>query len=249
MSKSKFSGNYTKAFLSKKVSSADSAEQLHYDKTIDIKENEATYIYSFKENKLVFSKGLESLHNIKSEEINIFFIRNLIAEHFLNFSNEYHDRLLLHIYNNKNIENFSTNIILNYNTFDTPVLLNIKVFETDDNGNLLSVISKAIKSEKLKTTKVVQYSLNGSFQEEFNNEINFNLDHKLCISEKNIELIELLEKGKSVEDIATLLSVPVDSIMVRISNLFKRFDVTNNKDLIQFAKTNFLIPNQFKIFS
>ena len=69
MGKSIYSGNYTKAFLSTKVSSADSIEQSYYNDSIEVSEGEGCYIYSFKENKLMFSKGIDKCLELISENL------------------------------------------------------------------------------------------------------------------------------------------------------------------------------------
>ena len=65
MALSKYTGNYTKAFLSTDVSPSDSIEHTYYNNLIEVGENEACYIYSFKENrKSLMSSGLELTRNL-----------------------------------------------------------------------------------------------------------------------------------------------------------------------------------------
>ena len=136
MSKSKFSGDYTKAFLSKDRSKEGSKDTIYFDKTLEIAENEAVNVFSFKENKLLFAKGFEKLLGRELEEIDILQLNSLYDTVFKEFTNEYHDRMLLYLHtNNKNLESLSSTIIVKAQGIDTPFILNVKVYETDENGN------------------------------------------------------------------------------------------------------------------
>lgn len=248
MKKSKYSGNYTKAFLSSDVSPLDSIEQTYYSNTIKLEENEAGYIYSFKDNKLIFSKGMDSLFGVDIKDVNILWLNEIYHSDFQSFVNEYHDRLLLYLYNhNQNLTGFLSRIIIKTSLFETPLMLTIKVLKTDEGGNLISILGIVKKSELFKTSKVVQYSLDGIEDEHFMNKINFSLDFEQCISEKNIELLELLESKMSKSEIALKLGLNEIEISIRISNLKKRFEISSRQELIEFAVKNNLIPNQFKI--
>ena len=250
MSKSIYSGNYTKAFLSTKVSPSDSIEQSFYNELIEVGEGEGCYIYSFKENKLIFSKGLDVMFGIVTEEVNMVLLNSIYEKEFTVFVDEYYDRLLLYLYNNnKQLKDFSSSIIIKVKDYEFPVYVNIKVLKTDANGNLVSIIGIVKRMAELKTTNVVQYSLKGVADQNFTDKVNFGLDHNLCISEDNIKLIELIEKDETKETISKTLSTSTESIQNRLKDLYRRFNVNSEKDLVEFAKTNFIIPNQFEIFN
>ncbi len=221
MALSKYTGNYTKAFLSTDVSPSDSIEHTYYNNLIEVGENEACYIYSFKENKLIFTKQIDALFGIPKESLNMVLLNSIFEKDFNLFFKEFHDRLLLYLYNNKDhIQSFSC-----------------------------SYITRIKRHENLKTTKVIQYSLNGDFEEKFTNRINFGIDHSLCISEKNINLLEILESDKSLDKASETLSITKEEISRRISQLNDRYDLKSLDELLEFSKANFLIPNQFKIFN
>ncbi len=250
MSKSIYSGNYTRAFLSKRVSPSDSIEQTFYSESIEVGEGEGCYIYSFKENKLIFSKGMDTFFNVSPEEINIVFLNSVYQEDFTKFVNEYYDRLLLYLYNNnENIKDFSSNLIVKAKGLESSILVNIRILKTDANGNLVSIIGKIKKVDEVRTTNVVQYSLKGISDTNFTDKINFDLDHKLCISEINIDLLELMDAGKSQKEISESLTINEEELTKRISQLLNRFEVNSNEELIKFAKNNFIIPSQFEAFN
>lgn len=240
-----YTGKYTQAFLSDKISK-DSSNTDFYKERIEVKNNEAVYVYSFKGNKMVFTKGFEKITNKKDDEISILELNNLFSPHFENFINEYHDRILLFLHtNNEKNETFSSHVIIKINNFDYPVILNIKVFETDDNGNLISIIGTTTIEKRLKTSDIVQYGFKGDFNPEFVEEINNDLEFNQCVSSFNIKIIELLELKKSYTDISNKLNISEEKIKNNLNKLLKRFELKNIKELIEFAKNNYLIPNQF----
>lgn len=250
MALSKYTGNYTKAFLSTDVSPSNSIEHTYYNNLIEVGENEACYIYSFKENKLIFTKQIDALFGIPKESLNMVLLNSIFEKDFNLFFKEFHDRLLLYLYNNKDhIQSFSCSYITRIKKFKFPILVNLKFLKTDDSGNLVSIIGRIKRHENLKTTKVIQYSLNGDFEEKFTNRINFGIDHSLCISEKNINLLEILESDKSLDKASETLSITKEEISRRISQLNDRYDLKSLDELLEFSKANFLIPNQFKIFN
>lgn len=245
----KYTGKYTQAFLSDSTVRAESIETDYFNNIIDLKPNEAVYIYSFKGNKLLFVKGFEKLLNIKDEELSIIELNSHYTTDFKSFIDEYHDRLLLFLYNNnQNIESFSSHAILKVKDSDIPFMLNIKVHKTDNNGNLVSIIGRCTFDPNIRTSDIVQYSLKGDFDPDFLNTINNKLHYKKCISLENIKLIELLDSETKLEEISSKLELSEDSIKIKIDNLIEKFNLKNKAELISFAKDNHLIPNQFLNF-
>ena len=244
--KPKFTGKYTRAFLTDKKMKEESIEYDYYNNQIDLKDNEAAYVFSFKGNKLVFAKGFEKIFKVQKNNLSILDLNTLFTDYFESFINEYHDRLLLYLYNNnENIETFASHTIIKVKPIPQPILLTTKVFKTDDNGNLLSVIGMNTFDPDLKTTDVIQYSLSGDIKPDFMDNINQNLDFKMCISHYNIKIIEELEMKKSSSEIATQLNISEEKLATILNNLLVKFELKDNQELIEFAKKNYLIPNQF----
>lgn len=245
----KYTGKYTQAFLSDNKINSESLESDFYNNVITVNSNEAVYVYSFKGNKMVFAKGFEKIINKKLEEINMLVLNEAFAPHFKKFINEYHDRLLLFLYNsNTNIESFSSHVIIRTNDFDNPLMLNIRVFKTDDNGNLVSVIGTNTIDKKLKTTDVIQYAFSGDFDPEFIDKINNHLDFQSCISFYNIQIIEHLNQGRTLAEIAELMNFEEQKVTNDLALIKKKFELKNDLELIEFAQKNHLIPNQFDAY-
>lgn len=246
MSDSKFKGDYTKAFLSENPLDKDVAKTKFLGEEFVTKPNEAVYVYSFKEGKMLFAKGLEEFTGIKDEEVNIIQLNSFSDNSYSDFLNEFHDRVLFYLnHHNDNLESISIHVIREIPAHDFPIMSILKVFETDDNGNLVSILGKIIKDNSLKTSEVIQYAFSGIVDDKFEKEIN-HLDYELSISIKNISILELLDKGFSYEEIADDLGIPTMEITERLSELLTRFKLDSEEDLLKFGKKKLFIPNQFK---
>ncbi|MEN8810603.1 MAG: hypothetical protein ABF272_04335, partial [Flavobacteriales bacterium] len=92
---------------------------------------------------------------------------------------------------------------------------------------------------------IVQYNLNGDFDEDFIYNINHNLDFKSTISFREIDIIDKLKEGFNHIEIANFLGYSGFKVSAIIELMFKRFKVKSEKELIEFAEREQLIPNQF----
>ncbi len=247
MSKSKYTGKYTDAFLSEDVSDYSSILKKNLDKRLEIKNNEAVYIYSFKEKKMIFSQGFESVLNKKDDEINLKVLNSEYDELSKIFVNEYHDRALLYLHqNNLKLTSFSSRVIVKCLGIKEPLSLKIQVFKTNKKGNLDSIIGRVIKNKNLRYSDIIQYSFDGDFEEEFLFQMNHQLDFDLCISSKEIKIIELIKSLKTHQEIGRSIQYPTQKINDVIQILLLRFSLKSESDLVKFAERKMLIPNQFE---
>lgn len=247
MKKSNYTGKYTDAFLTEDVSSYDSHFDENFKKYLTLKENEAVYVYSFKENKLLFTKGFENVLEVESRAVNMQFLNSEYDELAKEFVNEYHDRALLYLYNNNHkLKTFSSSVVIKTNRVETPLLLNIQVLNTDSKGNLISIIGRVLRDPNLIYGDIIQYNLNGDLEGDFLFQMNHKLDFQKRISLREIKIIEDLEMDIPTEEIGKKIGYANHRIEEIIKLMLERFSVKTTKDLIEFAKNKQLIPNQFK---
>ncbi|MGB1041645.1 MAG: hypothetical protein ACPGVD_12280, partial [Flavobacteriales bacterium] len=161
-----FSGDYLNAFLSDAYFQEDPEQVKTLDKKIKVKKNELAYVYSFKESKLLYLKGFDTVLGINHADLNIKKIHSLFRENYVEFFKEFHDRVLLYFHNNNNsIESIGCNALVLLKDIDTPINHSVRVFETDDNGNLVSVIIRMKLNESLNIGDIIQYSITGEIHE------------------------------------------------------------------------------------
>lgn len=250
MPKSKYTGKYTDAFLTEDVSNYNSNLGENFNKYLTIKENEAVYVYRFKENKMLFAKGFENVLNKKNDEINMKILNTEYDELSKSFVSEYHDRALLYLYNhNSKLKSFSSSIVVKSARVKDPLLVNIQVMNTDSKGNLVAIIGRIYKDKNLRYNEIIQYSLNGQFEGDFLFQMNHKLDFDSRISLREIKIIEGLKNQISHKEIGKNIGYPGHRISEVIQLLFKRFKVKSEEELIAFAENKELIPNQFSSYN
>ena len=242
-----FSGDYLNAFLSDAYFKEDTESIKINDKKIKVSKNELAYVYSFKEGKLTYLKGFDTILGLNHTDINIKKIHFLFRENYIEFFKEFHDRVLLYFHNNNNnIESIGCNALVLLKNIETPVNHSVRVFETDNNGNLVSVIIRMKLNEKLKIGDIIQYCITGEIHEKALKEEKYFLNYKKCISKREAEIIEsFIDKEKSNKIFSKVLLKPEEFVVV-LENLIIRFGLQTKAELIEFAKENYLIPSQFK---
>ena len=244
-----FTGDYVNAFISDESSSQDSIERVFFEKTIDKKPGEAVYVFSFKENKLQYASGFEEIFGIKDSEVNLLMLNKLYTDDFVEFTNEYHDRILLFAYNNNNnLETFSSKEIIKIKGFDLALTLHIEILKTDENGNLVSIIGRINPNENIQISEIVQYAFEGDFDLDVLYKINHRLNYKNCVSHKMIKIIDGINKGKNSKQIARTVGYKVNIVEELIEAFKAKFNLKSESELIQFAKEKHLVPDQFRLY-
>jgi len=68
----------------------------------------------------------------------------------------------------------------------------------------------------------------------------------LCISSKEIKIIELIKSRKTYQEIGHTIQYPTQKINDVIHILLLRFSLKSESELVKFAERKKLIPNQFE---
>src|SRR5687768_18509157 len=106
-------GDYSRNFITDVPADLKSEQALFFEQTIPRFAEEAIYIYSFKENRMIFASGWEEVVGYKDDEINMLAIVNMSAPEFAPFSHDLNDKALKFIHNkSKDLEKYSFTIEL-----------------------------------------------------------------------------------------------------------------------------------------
>ena len=220
-------GDYSKSSITNNPADLNTETARNLKKTLIRFPEEAIYIYSFKENKMIYADGWEELLGYRDDEITMLTIVSITTPEYILFSNELNDKALLFIQNKtEELEKYSFTIEL-------------KKFHK--NGTPVPLISRVgvFRSEKGKVTEIIGRSqLSRTLKSEFEENLNRALFTYFAISEKEKEALELVAKGYSFKQVADLLKVSQSAIEKRIIPLYKRFDVKSLTHLISFAIEN-----------
>jgi DNA-binding CsgD family transcriptional regulator len=238
-------GTYSKAFLTNVPANLTSKEANYYRQTIPKFPEEAIYVYSFKEGRMIYANGWEEVAGRKDGSITMLDVVNMSAPSHANFVHEINDKALMFIHNKtKDFEHYSFSIelkIVHTNGSEVPVIARVACFDSED-GKLTAIIGRFQINRNLIFGKVMRYAAFGPDKEEFEEELNRNLFYNYAISDKEKQALALLAEGYSFKEIASNLNVSPSAIEKRIVPMYKRFNVNGVTHLVSFAYENYILP-------
>jgi DNA-binding CsgD family transcriptional regulator len=239
-------GNYARSFITAIPADINSEVYRHFKQTIRLFPEEAVYIYSFKENRMIYAAGWEEILGYQDEEINMLTIVNMSSPEFAPFSHELNDKALMFIHSKtEDLEKYSFSIELkkiHKNGQPVPIVARVGVFSSEQ-GRVTAIIGRFQVNRSINFGKVMRYATYGPPEKaEFEEELNRALFYHLAISDKEKEALALVAKGYSFKEIAHLLGVSSSAIEKRILPLYKRFDVKSLPHLVSFAYDNYILP-------
>ena len=107
-------GEYTKSLITDIPAAIDIDLVRDFDKLIQRFPDEAVYIYSFKENRMIYADGWENVLGYRDDEINMLMLVSITSPEYIAFSLELNDKALMFIRSkNSNLEEYSFTIELN----------------------------------------------------------------------------------------------------------------------------------------
>jgi DNA-binding CsgD family transcriptional regulator len=237
-------GQFSKSLISDIPADLNSAAALYFKQTIPRFAEEAVYIYSFKENRMIYADGWEEVLGYKDDEISMLTIVNTSTQDFAPFSNELNDKALMFIMKKKaNLEKYHFRIELkkiHKNGLSVPIEANVGVHQVDD-GKVISIIGRFRINRDLVFGKLMRYAAYGPEKNEFEEELNKTLFSKFIISDKEKEALKYAADGKPFKEIANILKISVSAVEKRIIPMYKRFEVNSLAHLVSFAKDNHIL--------
>jgi DNA-binding CsgD family transcriptional regulator len=237
-------GDYTKTFISDVPANLQSEEALYFRKTIPRFPEEAIYIYSSKENRMIYADGWEEILGYKDDEITLLKIVSITTPEYAQFSNELNDKAVKFILGKtQDLEKYSFNIELkkfHKNGSVVPLLSKVGVFTVED-GKVTAIICRSQINRSINLGKVMRYAAYGPAKSEFEEELNKQLFRHLAISAKEKEALKMVADGYSLKEIANQFGVSQSAIEKRLIPMYKRFGVKSLSHLISFAYANHIL--------
>lgn len=237
-------GKYSRSLVKNIPADINSDIYKYYDSIIPSFEGEAVYVYSFKENKMLFARGWKNVLGYADDEITLYKIITSSSKRHMSFSSELNDKGLKFVQTRtKDHEKYSFTLQvekIHKNGFIVPLLSRVGIFKVT-NGLIEEVIGKSQIVPSLKFGEVMQYSAYGPDRDEFEDTLSKDLFQHFAISSKEKEALTLAAKGLAFKEIADQLKVSQSAIEKRIIPLYKRFQVKSLPHLISFAYKNHIL--------
>jgi DNA-binding CsgD family transcriptional regulator len=220
-------------------------EALHYKNTLHLFEQEAMYIYSLKDKKLIYTNGWQNVLGYKDEEINMDIILNSTIPEYAPFSQELNYKVLLFIHTiSEDLEKYSFSMELkkrHKNGTAIPIVSWVGVHQVQ-NKQVVTIYGNFRVNHNLTFGRVMRYATYGPEKNTMEEELSKNLFYSNFISDKEKEVLALVAKGQSFKEIATLLHISTSAVEKRINPLYKRFHVNGIAHLVSFAYENHILP-------
>lgn len=238
-------GDYSKAEISDVPADLKGAKYKRFEKTLNKFPDEAVYVYSFKENKMLFAKGWEPILGYKDEEVTMLKLVSITIPEYAPFVNDLNDKALQFARKQKdNFKEYSFTLELKkYHKLghEVPLIWRVSVlnFEGDQ---MTEIIGRAEVNKSINLGKVMRYAAYGPEKSRFEEKLNEELFQYFAISRKEKEALKLMAQGLTYKEIAQEFNVSASAIEKRILPLFKRFDVKSSAHLISFAYENHILP-------
>lgn len=234
-------GEYSKGLITNVPIDDSNKSYEYYRKTLPNFKNQAVYVYSFKENRMVYADGWEDVLGYKDSEITMMTIVSVTTPRFLKFSSELNDKAMMFLNNiNEDLEEYSFTLELEKFHKDgsvVPLFSRVAVHKSS-NGKIEEIIGISQVMKNLRLGKVMQYAAYGPKIKDFEAALNKELFQHYAISRKEKEALSLAAKGYAFKEIADQLDVSQSAIEKRIIPMYKRFDVNSLPHLISFAYEN-----------
>lgn len=238
-------GDYSKSFITNIPADLATEEAKRFKQTIPRFADEAVYIYSFKDNRMIYADGWEDILGYRDDEINMLTIVSITSPEYAVFSNELNDKALMFIQSKtEDLEKYSFTIELkkiHKNGKAVPMISRVGVFSSY-NGKVTAIIGRSQVNNGLKFGNVMRYAAYGPDKDEFEEELNKQLFKYYAISQKEKEALSLVAQGYSFKEIASRFNVSQSAIEKRIIPMYKRFNVKSLTHLISFSYDNHILP-------
>lgn len=238
-------GDYSKSFITNIPADLATEEAKWFKQTIPRFADEAVYIYSFKDNRMIYADGWEEILGYRDDEINMLTIVSITSPEYAVFSNELNDKALMFIQSKTtDLEKYSFTIELkkmHKNGKAVPMISRVGVFSSY-NGKVTAIIGRSQVNNGLKFGNVMRYAAYGPEKDEFEEELNKQLFKYYAISQKEKEALSLVAQGYSFKEIASHFNVSQSAIEKRIIPMYKRFNVKSLTHLISFSYDNHILP-------
>lgn len=238
-------GDFAKSMITNIPADLSSPVARELRKSIRRFPEEAVYVYSFKENRMIFADGWEEVMGYRDDEINMLAIVNATVPKYAPFSYELNDKALGFILSKRTgLEQYSFSIELkklHKNGTEIPIVAKVGVFGVENN-QMISIIGHFTVNHSLVFGEVMRYAAFGPEKDEFEEELNKSLFRYQAISDKEREALSMAAKGLSFKEIADKLNVSSSAIEKRIIPLYKRFSVNSLPHLVSFAYENHILP-------
>lgn len=233
-----------KQFFSDTPADLNTPEAEYFRKRIIRFPDEAVYIYSFKENKLLYVDGFYEMLGYKDDEISFIDIVSTTTKEYMDIKIGLHKNLqplFLGTYKASTTQGGSA--ALKKICKDGSVVNTVSGFYVTrvENNKMVEIMGRI---QLIREPILEHFSIqNFGFEvEKVTKDINYDVVNPYSLTEKEKEALKLVCKGYTFKEIALQLNVSSSAIEKRILPLYRKFNVHSLNHLVGFCYENHLLP-------
>jgi DNA-binding CsgD family transcriptional regulator len=213
-------------------------------RNIEVFADEAIYIYSLTDRKILYAKGFSSLLGYDNREISMRLLVSITTPDFADFIREMNNESLAFILGQRErLDEYCCTIeSKKYNKQGKEVSLieSVRVHRTQGN-RVTEVLGRYKLNPRVPNPRFKYFHASGPGIEELVEKMREFENTELQVNNKQLEILQFLAKGMIVNEIAIRLGMSKSNIEKKIYSLYKKFNVQNQKELIAFAHKNELL--------
>lgn len=217
----------------------------HFLQHINSYPDEAVYIFSLEERKLLYTDGFPAVLGFSNEEVTMRLILSLTVPQHASFVHDVQRKALQFIRaGHPDVEQYVFIIEMkkwHKLGFEVPLEIRMSVYESHQ-GVAKSIIGRVQLAPHLRFGQVVRYAVCGPDENLLEDALSETLFVKPAISAKEREALALVAKGAAFKEIAHRLGISHSAVEKRILPLYKRFQVRSLSHLVGYAYDNGILP-------
>lgn len=243
----KSSKDFHKQVFTKAIKNFSKEEKAAFTAQLNRLDEEALFIYSLKQKRMIFHDGWLNLLGLRKGEVNIFSLLDCIEPRFKEFVMAVTDNSLYYLSENRpNILDYSFSmefqLIHQISGEALPIRARIYSFEADQQGYLTSILARFELDKTISFDGKTKYTVYSPDKLRYIEGLDNRLFESHHITYKELEALRLLAKGYVIKQIANELDISNSAVEKRIYALYKRFDVKSHAHLISFCYQQLILP-------
>ncbi len=210
-----------------------------------LNQKQCTYVMDWKQDKITFERGLLALTGFTAEEYNLNAITKSIHPDDAQFVSRIVKGIVLHNINHPQ-SNSGTWVFVTFRLRKKDghyirVLRQSSIYDQDAEGKMISNFTLLTDISFMSEDNLVEWDVQAdSLCPEQFKKIIYDI-YKGLFTSREIEIIKLIEQGKTNSQIAEQLFISKLTVATHRKNIFRKSNTCNTQDLIRFSKKNGVI--------
>jgi DNA-binding CsgD family transcriptional regulator len=213
-------------------------------RNIEVFADEAIYIYSLMDRKILYAKGFGSLLGYDNQEISMRLLVSITTPDFTDFIRKMNNESLAFILQQReHLNEYCCTIeSKKYDKQGKEVSLieSVRVYRTQGN-RVTEVLGRYKLNPRVPNPRNRYFHASGPGIETLVEKMLAFEPNELIVTYKQLEILQFLAKGMTLKEIAIKLVMSKSNIEKKIYSLCKKINVQNQKELIAFAHKNGLL--------